>query len=122
MFGYKVQKHPETVVVWSDANSAGCRGICRSTSGGVIVFGSHCFQTYSSTQDIIALSSGKAEFHGIVRGGSHGLGMAGLCRYFGSKVSLRINPDSSASKSIGSRKGVGKVRRLIFGICGSKNE
>ncbi len=59
-FNYKFQKLPETVVVWSDTDFAGCRALRRSTSGGVVMCGSHRLKTYSSTQDIIALSSGEA--------------------------------------------------------------
>ena len=76
------------------------------------MFGSHCVKTYTSTQDRVALSSGEAKFYGIVKVGSHGLGMVGLCRDLGLTVSLRINSDSSAATSIVSRKGVGKVRHL----------
>ena len=100
------------MVHWADADFAGCRRTRRSMPAGVFTFGSHCLKTYSSTQDIIALPSGAAEFYGIVRAGSHGLGMAGLCRDLGLKVSLRINADSCAAKSIGSHRGVGKVRHL----------
>ncbi len=38
--------------------------------------------------------------------------MVGLCQDLGLKVSLRINVDSSAAKSIGSRRGVGIVRHV----------
>ncbi len=76
------------------------------------MFGSHCLKTYSSTQDRVVLSSGEAELYGIVRAGSHGLGMVGLCRDLVLKASLRINTGSDAATSIGSRRGVGKVRRL----------
>ncbi len=67
------------------------------------MFGPHCLKKYSSTQDVIALSSGEAEFYGIVKAGSHGLGMVSLCRDLGLKVPLRISTDSTAAKSIGSR-------------------
>ncbi len=76
-----------------------------SASREVIMFGSRCLKTYSSTQDIVALSSGEAEFYGIVKAGSYGLGMVGLCRDLGLKVDWRIKTESSAAKSIWSRKG-----------------
>jgi hypothetical protein len=109
-FGF--QRMPEEIVVWSDTDFAGCKKTRRSTSGGVVMFGSHCVKTYSSTQDIVALSSGEAEFYGIVKAGSYGLGMVGLGRDLGLNLRLRINTDSSAARSIGSRKGAGKVRHL----------
>ncbi len=71
---------PEIVVVWSDTDFAGCRNTRRSTSGGVVTCGPHGLKAYSSTQDVIAVSSGGADFCGIVRAGSHGFGMLGLCQ------------------------------------------
>ena len=76
------------------------------------MIGSHCIKTYSSTQDIIALSSGEAEFYGIVKAGSHGLGVVGIFRDLGLEFGLQINTDSVAAKSICSRRGAGKVRHL----------
>ncbi len=76
------------------------------------MMGSHCIKTCSSTQDIIALSSGEAEFYGIVEAGSHGLGVAGVFRDLGLEFGLQVNTDSVAAKSICSRSGAGKVRHL----------
>ncbi len=44
----KFQKLPEKVVVWSDTVFVGFKRTRRSTGGGV-VFGSHCVKTYSQT-------------------------------------------------------------------------
>ena len=69
VFKYGLQDLPNTVVVWSDTGFAGCRRPRRSTSGGLVMFGSCCMKAYSSTQDITSLSSGEAEFYGSVRAG-----------------------------------------------------
>jgi hypothetical protein len=74
----KRQQMPEGVVPWSDTDFAGRKQTRRCTSGGVIVRGERCIKTYSSTQDIIALSSGEADFCGVVKAGSHGLGVVGI--------------------------------------------
>ena len=76
------------------------------------MIGNHCVKNYSNTQDIIALSSGEAEFYGIVKAGSHGLGVVGIFRDLGLELELQINTDSVAAKSICSRRGTGKVRHL----------
>ena len=76
------------------------------------MMGGHCLKTYSSTQEIIALSSGEAEFYGIVKAGACGLGVVSLLRDLGVNMKLSVYTDSSAGKSIGSRRGVGKVRHL----------
>ncbi len=64
---HKLQKLPEKVAAWSDADFAGCKRTRRSTAGGVVTFGSHCIKTYSQTQETIALSSGESEFYGTVK-------------------------------------------------------
>ena len=86
---YKFQKLPEKVVVWSDTDFAGCKRTRRSTSGGVVMFGSHCIKTYSQTQETIALSSGESEFYGIVKAAAMGLGMRGLMEDLGMTVEWR---------------------------------
>ncbi len=74
--------------------------------------GDHCIKTYSSTQDIVAVSSGEAEFYVIVKGGSHGLGGVGIFRDLGFAILLQIDADSFAAKSICARGGAGKVRHI----------
>ncbi len=109
---FDFQNMPEEVVVWSDTDFAGCRRTRRSTSGGVVTLDSHCVKTYSLTQDAIALSSGESEFYGIVKAAAQGLGIKGLMTDMGLSMELRVNTDSSAAKSIASRRGCGKVRHL----------
>ena len=49
---------------------------------------------------------------GIVKAGACGLGVVSLRRDLGVSVSLSFYTDSTAGKSIGLRRGVGKVRHL----------
>ena len=76
------------------------------------MLGIHCVKTYSLTQDTIALSSCESEFYGIVKAAAQGLGIKGLLMDIGLSMKLRVNTDSSAAKSIASRRGCGKVRHL----------
>ncbi len=85
VYRYRNQKMPDRIVVWSDSDFAGCKRTRKSTSGGVVMFGGHCLKTYASTQPLIALSVGEAEFsvqgsgsgsesadqHGLVNGEEH---------------------------------------------------
>eukprot|EP00959_Pyramimonas_sp_CCMP1952_P322694 6752659-Pyramimonas_sp.AAC.1 len=57
-----------------DSDHAGCLGTRKSTNGGVQFHGRHCIRTYSSTQTVLALSSGESEFYSIVKGISTCLG------------------------------------------------
>ena len=76
------------------------------------MFGGHCIKTYSQTQETIELPSGESEFYGIVKAASVGLGMKSLFEDLGVSVKVRVNTDSSAAKSITSRKGAGRVRHI----------
>ena len=55
-FGY--QSMPKRVNTYTDADWAGCRETRKSTTGGVIMIGSHSIKSWSKTQALIALSSG----------------------------------------------------------------
>ena len=48
----------------------------------------------------------------MVKGGAGGLGMLSLLADLGAKLQLRVWTDSSASKGICSRQGLGKVHHL----------
>ena len=69
---FKVQED-DGVTVYSDTDWAGCVRTRKSTSGGCIVVGSHLIKTWSSTQSSVALSSGEAEFYGVVKAAGYGL-------------------------------------------------
>ena len=74
--------------------------------------GRRTIKTWSSTQASISLSSGEAEFNGVVRGSGAGLGYRSLLRDLGHEVPLRVWTDSSAAIGICSRQGLGKLRHL----------
>ena len=74
--------------------------------------GTHCIKTWSSTQGIIALSSAEAEYYGIVKAASQGIGIKSMCLDFDRKVSFEILTDASAARSIANRQGLGKVRHI----------
>ena len=76
------------------------------------MFGSHCLKSWASTQTVVALSSGEAEFYGIVKGGSQGLGARGILGDLGVTVGIVIHTDASAARGIALRKGLGKVRHI----------
>ena len=74
--------------------------------------GSHAVKHWSSTQQSISLSSGEAEFAGVIRGSGQGLGYQALLHDLGVDVPLRVWTDSSAAIGICSRQGLGKLRHL----------
>ena len=76
------------------------------------MLGSHILKTYSAIQPTISLSSGEAEFYGVVRASGAGLGQASLFRDLGVVLGMRVWTDSSASIGICSRQGLGKLRHI----------
>ena len=76
------------------------------------MLGRHTIKHWSSTQPSVTLSSGEAEFYGVVRGSGQGFGYQALLRDLGVVAPLRIWTDSSAALGICSRQGLGKLRHL----------
>ena len=74
--------------------------------------GQHAVKHWSSTQQSISLSSGEAEFAGVIRGAGQGLGYQALLRDLGVELPLRVWTDSSAAIGICTRQGLGKLRHL----------
>jgi hypothetical protein len=76
------------------------------------MLGRHAVKHWSSTQTSTALSSGEAEFAGVIRGAGQGLGYQALLEDVGIDLPLRVWTDSSAAIGICSRQGLGKLRHL----------
>ena len=98
--------------VYTDTDWAGCPRTRKSTSGGCVVLGRHTAKHWSSTQTSVALSSGEAEFAGVIRGSGQGLGYQALLKDLGVEVPVRVWTDSSAALGICSRQGLGGIRHL----------
>ena len=76
------------------------------------MIGEHMVKSGCTTQAVIALSSGEAEYYGLVKGSSIGLGIRGIMSDLGVNGKVNILTDSSAAKGISARKGVGRVRHI----------
>lgn len=98
--------------MWTDTDYAGCRKTRKSNSGGVVQWGQHTIKTWITAQTMIALSSGEAEYYGMVKGASIGLGLQSVLKDFGITFSLELRSDASAAISISTRTGFGKVRHI----------
>jgi len=109
---FQYQGQLKDLTIWTDTDFAGCRKTRKSTSGGVAMLGGHSIKSWCSTQSIVSLSSGEAEYYGIVKGASIGLGLRNMLKDFGVEVAIRVNTDASAAKGMANRKGLGKVRHI----------
>ena len=109
---YDYQEKCEFIDAWVDTDYAGCRETRKPTSGGVLMIGGHMLKGWSNTQSVIALSSGEAEYYGMVRGGSSGLGLRSLMEDMDVDMKLMIRTDSSAALGVSRRRGRGKMRHI----------
>ena len=100
------------IVVWTDTDYAGCKRTRKSTSGGVVMWGSHLIKSWSSTQSVVALSSGEAEYYGMVKGASVALGLQSVLKDFNIDCGITLKSDASAAIAISNRRGLGKVRHI----------
>ena len=79
-----------------------------------IFYGKHLIRSSSTTQGVIALSSGEAEFYAMVKVTSAGLGVEALLRDLGAPSThpLQVTVDATAGIGIASRKGAGRIRHI----------
>ena len=109
---FEYQSKVKGINVWTDTDYAGCSKTRKSTSGGIVMHGTHLLKSWSSTQSVVALSSGEAEYYGLVKGASIGLGIQSMFGDFGVSVELNLKSDASAACGIARRRGLGKVRHI----------
>ena len=76
------------------------------------MIGQHCIRTWSSTQPSVTLSSGEAEYYGLVKAAGAGLGHQALMHDLEVDLPVRAWTDSSAALGIATRSGLGKIRHL----------
>ena len=76
------------------------------------MIGNHVIRTWSSTQPSFTLSSGEAEFYGLVKAAGAGLGHKSFMADFGLKTPVRVRTDFSAALGISMRSGLGKLCHL----------
>ena len=76
------------------------------------MLGSHIVIAWSSTQGVVALSSGEAELYALTKGAAHTLGVLSLAMGFGMCLDARIYSDASAAIGMVNRTGAGKLRHV----------
>ena len=110
------EDRPPTVVeAFVGSDWAGCRKSRKSTSGGILYLGGVAVRAWSSNQNVIALSSGEAEYYAALKGASSALGFQSMLKDLGISTSITLYTDSSAARGIIHRAGLGKLRHLETG-------
>lgn len=98
--------------LWVDADHAGCIRSRKSTTGTVLQLGKATVRTTCKSQAVIALSSGEAEYYGLVSGLCQALGEQSTLKDWGIHVPIVGYMDATTGLAIGSRHGLGKVKHI----------
>ena len=77
-----------------------------------MTIGGRLIKTWSNSQGVVALSSGEAEYYGIVKGAGIAIGLQNMLKDFDVDMGIEIRTDASAAKGIANRRGLGKVRHM----------
>ena len=100
------------ITAYVDTDFAGCLETRRSTSGGCLMMGQHLLKHWSTTQKVLALSSGEAELYGVVKEASEALGLQSVASDLGIQVNLLTRAPRLA---FATGTGIGEVRHLATG-------
>ena len=100
------------VRIFTDIDWAGCRRTRRSTTGGCILWEDRMIKSWSTTQALVALSSGEAELYGTVKASAEGLGVQALLQDLGAKAEIEVLTDASAAMGVLDRRGLGRLRHI----------
>ena len=110
LFNY--QANSKTLYVYTDTDWAADELTRKSVSCTVERYGSHMFDCSVAKQSLVALSSGEAEFYGIVTTVATSKQSSQVLEQIGVQAEVTIASDSSAARGICTRTGSGKVRHL----------
>lgn len=103
---------PTDITGFSDSDWAGDLKTRKSTSGGVCMIATHAIKTWSSTQQVIALSSAEAELYALIKCACQCIGLISLANDFGISLGAQVMTDASAALGIVQRRGLGKLRHI----------
>ena len=78
----------------------------------MMCLGDHLVKSWSSTQSVIALSTGEAELYALNKTAAQSLGLQSLLADMGIDLSVRVHTDATTGRAIATRRGLGKVRHI----------
>ena len=107
---FRWQKRVARVESWCDTDHDGCIRTRKSVSCCALMLGSSTVCTHCKGQAVIALSSGEAEYYGLVSATSQMLGLQSILLDWGWKFKAHVWMDATAGIATGSRRGLGRVK------------
>ena len=116
---FEWQALPDMVAAYTDSDWAGDRESRKSTSGGLLMLGKHLIKSWSSTQKVIALSSGEAELYALLKGATQAKGLMSMLYDWNIITQSIVNTDLYRRKGCRlpanqSQVGCGTIRRNHF--------
>jgi hypothetical protein len=108
----KQREIARVVMAYTDTDFAGCTPSRKSTSGGALMIGCLCIKSWSVNQSGIALSSGEAEYYGMVKGASVALGLEAVASDLGVQHHVQVLTDACAAIAVAKRRGIGRIRHI----------
>jgi len=109
---FEWQKTPNVITACTDSDWAGDKANQKSTSGGVIMWGKHMLKSWSSTQQVIALSSGEAELYALLKGATQAKGIMSMFHDWSHDNKCLVKTDANAALGITHRQGLGRTRHI----------
>ena len=107
------QRFCSTITCMVDSDHASDRITRKSTTGMVVRIGEHTIKSTSNLQTSVGLNVSEAEYHALVHGGAHGLGLRSYFADMGLEMDVLIQSDSNSAKALASRRGLGKQRHVM---------
>ena len=106
------QKDVHSINAYGDSDFAADVVTRKSLSGGLVCLGDHVVKTWSSSQSIIALSTGEAELYALIKASATALGLKSLLEDLGVNLEIKVFTDATTGKAMAVRRGLGKVRHI----------
>ena len=104
-WSFPYQEMPSEIRALTDAILAKELKGLHSTSCGWIYFGDHLLETYSSTHQIVALSTAESEYVSITKGAAHALKVRSAMVEFELTFNVACEADPSAGRAMATRRG-----------------
>lgn len=105
-------KNVFAINAYGDSDHAGELDSRKSTSGGLVCLGNHAIKAWSSTQSVIAFSSGEAELYALNKAAAQAMGLRSLHNDMGISLEIRLHTDATTGRAIATRRVLGKVRYI----------